>query len=90
MMHYIPGENKDPFQLNLDQKMQIARVLSTLHQTEIVKYNKSFFNLKSRFFASCWGNLISNHGLTLVEKLAMHYLNNPLKNLLGGVYARVT
>lgn len=90
MMHFIPGENKEPSHLELNQKIQIAQVLSTLHQTEVINYNKHFFNLKSYFFASCWRNLVMSHGLTLVEKLALHYLNNPLKNLLRGVATRVT
>ncbi|MDR3502256.1 MAG: phosphotransferase [Legionella sp.] len=90
MMHYIPGVNKEPFHLGLDQKIQIAQALSTLHRTEVINYNKDFFNLKSHFFASCWKNLVASHGLALVEKLAIQYLNTPLKNLLSGVYARVT
>ncbi|WP_133136088.1 phosphotransferase [Legionella rowbothamii] len=90
MMHYIPGENKEPFHLNLDQKIQIAQALTAIHQTEPLNFNKDFFNLKSYFFASCWKNLVTSHGLALVEKLATQYLNNPLKNLLRGVYERVT
>ncbi|WP_058534170.1 phosphotransferase [Legionella saoudiensis] len=90
MMHFIPGENKEPFYLNLEQKIQIAHVLATLHQTQPFNYDRNFFNLKSYFFASCWKNLVTSHGLALVEKLAIRYLNNPLKNLLRGVYTRVT
>lgn len=90
MMHFVPGENKEPSHLNLAQKREIAQVLATLHRSELSHYNRDFFNLKSYFFASCWKNLVASHGLALVEKLAIQYLNNPLKNLLSGVYARVT
>jgi thiamine kinase-like enzyme len=90
MMHYIPGETKESFHLNLDQKIQIAQALSTIHQTEPLNYNKEFFNLKLHFFASCWKNIVTSHGLALVEKLATQYLNNPLKDLLRGIAERVT
>lgn len=90
MMEFIPGSDRNPSSLSLEQKKQIAKTLATIHQTDIASFKQENFTRKAYFFAQAWQTFIQGNGIALINTLAKEYIGCGMKKFIDRVSKVVT
>lgn len=91
LMEYTQGICKAINNIDLNQKLTIAKALSSIHQTDIANYNSEYWQIKTSFMANIWDDFLNNKMGDIIADISSHYVpGESLKNFIKKICITVT